>query len=297
MTSSIKKQINKVTALSESLRELEEKLEPLFSKPLPDTLGSLDTLQQAKLQVLLPYLINDLIFIYLKTRGIDPKTHAVVSELERVKQYFEKIKNAERSNQQRTTEIDKAAAGRFIKHAISEAKQNISTAESTSKEAGPSNSQSSTPIPVRVTEKMKEREEYLRRVAEESDSEEPGLDVIHDAAEERSMKVEEEETTEIRKETESMKLQEVTVSESLKKKRRRPINPFVPVSEARGEEPTSTSEINDKPRKKNKKLAAIIDNDASTDNASRASSDADTPKKAKSKKKRSKKKSRPEETS
>ncbi|OCB85576.1 C1D-domain-containing protein [Sanghuangporus baumii] len=295
MTSSIKKQTNKVTALSESLRELEEKLEPLFSKPLQDTLSSLDTLQQAKLQVLLPYLINDLIFIYLKTRGIDPKTHAVVSELERVKQYFEKIKDAEQSNQKRTTEIDKAAAGRFIKHAISEAKQNISTAESTSKEAGPSNSQISTSIPVRVIEKMKEREEYLRRVAEESDSEEHRLDVIDDAGEERGIKVVEKKTTEVCKETESMKLQEVTVSESPKKKRRRPIDPFGP----RGEEPISTLETSGEPepRKKNKKLTAVIDIDASTDNASRASSDADTPKEAKSKKKRSKKRSRPEETS
>ncbi|KAL5534035.1 hypothetical protein ACEPAG_495 [Sanghuangporus baumii] len=292
MTSSIKKQTNKVTALSESLRELEEKLEPLFSKPLPDTLSSLDTLQQAKLQVLLPYLINDLIFIYLKTRGIDPKTHTVVSELERVKQYFEKIKDAEQSNQKRTTEIDKAAAGRFIKHAISEAKQNISTAESTSKEAGPSNSQGSTSIPVRVTEKMKEREEYLRRVAEESDSEDPGLDVIDDAGEEKSIRMV-EETTEMRKETESTRLQEVTVSESPKKKRRRPTDPFGP----HRKEPTSTPETNDKPRKKNKKLAAVIDNDASTDNASRASSDADTSKEAKSKKRRNKKKNRPEDTS
>ncbi|KAL5495051.1 hypothetical protein ACEPAI_513 [Sanghuangporus weigelae] len=296
MTSSIKKQTNKVIALSESLRELEEKLEPLFSKSLPDTLDSLDTLQQAKLQVLLPYLINDLIFIYLKTRGIDPKTHAVVSELERVKQYFEKIKDAEQSNQKRTTEIDKAAAGRFIKHAISEAKQNISAADSTSKEAGPSNSQSSTSIPVRVTEKMKEREEYLRRVAEESDSEELGLDVIDDAADETSIKVVEKERTEVCKETESLKLQEVTVSESPKKKRRRPIDPFG-LSVAHGKEPISTSETNDKSRKKNKKLAAVIDKDASADNASRASSDAGNPKEAKSKKKRNKKKNRPEATS
>lgn len=99
MATDIKKQISKVTALRVSLQELEQKLEPLFSKPLQDTLESLDTLQQAKLQVVITYLINDLIFstqsfqwacvvlfmpilpVYLKTRGIDPKTHAVVSEL------------------------------------------------------------------------------------------------------------------------------------------------------------------------------------------------------------------------
>lgn len=94
-----KKAIAKVDALSASLDELESKLEPLFAKPLSETLGSLEAIQQAKLNVVLPYLINDLVFskfssflaalgcllyhysVYLKTRGADPKTHPVIGEL------------------------------------------------------------------------------------------------------------------------------------------------------------------------------------------------------------------------
>ena len=57
-----KKALSRVQALSGSLDELEKQLEPLFAKPLPETLGSLETIQQAKLNVVLPYLINDLIF-------------------------------------------------------------------------------------------------------------------------------------------------------------------------------------------------------------------------------------------
>lgn len=90
----------KLKTLNESLDELEEKLEPLFAQTLPEVLAGLETLQQAKLQVDIPYVVYDLIFsvcsldsppafcvfiafskVYLKTRGIDPKTHPVIGEL------------------------------------------------------------------------------------------------------------------------------------------------------------------------------------------------------------------------
>ena len=82
---------SKLTKLGKSLDELESQLEPLFSKSLPETLLALDTIQQAKLQVIIPYVVYDLVFgerapteqtfqtltcslVYLKSRGIDPKT-------------------------------------------------------------------------------------------------------------------------------------------------------------------------------------------------------------------------------
>ena len=87
----------RLSALNGSLDELEAQLEPLLAQSLPETLVGLDTLQQAKLQVAIPYLVYDLVFsasiclyhdlcswialVYLKTRGIDPKTHKVVQEL------------------------------------------------------------------------------------------------------------------------------------------------------------------------------------------------------------------------
>ena len=97
-TSKIK---SKLAALSVSFDDLEAHLEPLFSQPFPETIIALEPVQQAKLQTLVPYLVYDLIFssvskkyhrsltmlmirnatVYLKTRGIDPKTHPVVPEL------------------------------------------------------------------------------------------------------------------------------------------------------------------------------------------------------------------------
>jgi len=55
---------------------------------------------------------------YLRLNGTNAKEHPVFRELTRVKQYFEKIKLAESAGAKPTTQIDKAAAGRFIKHAL-----------------------------------------------------------------------------------------------------------------------------------------------------------------------------------
>lgn len=133
MTSQTEKAKAKLAILSSSLDDLEAHLEPLFAQTLPETVLGLEPIQQAKLQTVLPYLVYDLIFsayliltfrfllvltlwhvVYLKSRGIDPKTHSVVSELvrilvanaqlpcfhlkiyqDRVKQYFDKITAAE----------------------------------------------------------------------------------------------------------------------------------------------------------------------------------------------------------
>lgn len=55
---------------------------------------------------------------YLRLNGVNAKEHPVFRELTRVKQYFEKIKVAESAGTNPNTKLDKAAAGRFIKHAL-----------------------------------------------------------------------------------------------------------------------------------------------------------------------------------
>lgn len=97
MSSKTAKAKAKLSTLSASIDELEAHLEPLFGQTLPETILALEPIQQAKLQTVLPYLVYDLIFsesepfqhsrlismfsVYLKSRGIDPKTHPVVPEL------------------------------------------------------------------------------------------------------------------------------------------------------------------------------------------------------------------------
>lgn len=97
MASQTSKVRAKLASLNTSLSELESLLEPLLAQSLPESTLELEPLQQAKLQTVLPYVVYDLVFsefvvtaqgveysrsaVYLKTKGVDPKTHPVVSEL------------------------------------------------------------------------------------------------------------------------------------------------------------------------------------------------------------------------
>ncbi|KIW25134.1 uncharacterized protein PV07_10798 [Cladophialophora immunda] len=109
-----------VDELQENLEDLEDNLEPVLSGALSATTKKLPLLDRAKLNVLLVYSIESLIFSYLRLHGVQAKEHAVFKELTRVKQYFEKIKQSEATQQSSrpTLSLDKDAAGRFIKHAL-----------------------------------------------------------------------------------------------------------------------------------------------------------------------------------
>ncbi|KAK0246168.1 Sas10/Utp3/C1D family-domain-containing protein [Armillaria nabsnona] len=179
MTTETAKAKSKLAILSSSLSELESQLEPLFTQTLPETLLSLEPIEQAKLQTLLTYVTYDLVFIYLKSRGIDPKTHPVVSELDRIKGYFDKIDKAEKP-ETRHIEIDKAAAGRFIKHAITQAKLGRPPGEAPLE---PTPGPSGVRVPVKVTEKMLQRQQYEKEMKERDaaeGSEESDLEVFDD---------------------------------------------------------------------------------------------------------------------
>jgi len=180
---------SKLAKLDKSLDQLESHLEPLLAQSLPETLLALDTLQQAKLQVVIPYVVYDLVFVYLKSRGIDPKTHRVVAELDRVRQYFEKITHAEESDRKRKLGIDKAAAGRFIKHAITQALKPPSADEPSVAEA----STSSERVPVKITSKMAARAQYEKELEELESEQEEDLAVFDDDEDPEAMDAEDGE--------------------------------------------------------------------------------------------------------
>ncbi|OCK80781.1 hypothetical protein K432DRAFT_352391 [Lepidopterella palustris CBS 459.81] len=105
--------------LDENIDDLEEALEPLLKVPITDFASKLPLLDKAKLHVLTTYAIESILFSYLQLNGIKAKEHPVFTELTRLKQYFEKIKQAETGPLKRALVLDKQAAGRFIKHALS----------------------------------------------------------------------------------------------------------------------------------------------------------------------------------
>ncbi|KAJ7492127.1 Sas10/Utp3/C1D family-domain-containing protein [Mycena latifolia] len=161
----------KLDSLTASLSGLESTLAPLFAQTLPETTVALTPIEQAKLQTLLPYLVYDLVFIYLKSKGIDPKSHPVIGELTRVRKYFDKISSAENPDTPRVA-LDKGAATRFIKHAITQSKLGESSADVPA--------EPSTFVPIKVTSKMAERAEYEAELRARGDvsSEEEDLEII-----------------------------------------------------------------------------------------------------------------------
>lgn len=117
-----------LSELSSSLSRLESSLEPLLAIPLDQLVhdAELDPLAQARLQVLASYVVHDLVWVYLKTAGVEPAAHPVMEEIERLKGYFGKLKAAqsgttpasEAKPSRPRMQLDKAAANRFISAAI-----------------------------------------------------------------------------------------------------------------------------------------------------------------------------------
>ncbi|KAK3674364.1 hypothetical protein LTR78_005833 [Recurvomyces mirabilis] len=106
-----------VDDLTGNVDDLEESLAPLLKTALSTSTSKLPLLDKAKLYVLATYAINSVLFSALRLNGVDAKTHPVFQELNRVKEYFAKIKAAESVGQRRTTTVDKDAAARAERQA------------------------------------------------------------------------------------------------------------------------------------------------------------------------------------
>ncbi|XP_018787314.1 PREDICTED: nuclear nucleic acid-binding protein C1D [Bactrocera latifrons] len=77
----------------------------------------LSTQEKVKLDNYLAYAINSLYWMHVKLRGDDPNEHGIKNELSRVRQTIVRDKQIYEHNTIRPV-IDKAAAGRFIKHGL-----------------------------------------------------------------------------------------------------------------------------------------------------------------------------------
>lgn len=125
-------------ALSSSFTDLNSILQPLLAHNYEALNAALQSnsstaeksedelhgrLDAARMQVSVAYVLMDLVWILLKTKGVDPTHHPVMQELERVKSYFGKIKRVqdnekEPETNEKATRVDRSAAGRFIRAAL-----------------------------------------------------------------------------------------------------------------------------------------------------------------------------------
>lgn len=132
-----------ITELNSSLDGIETNLAPFLGRPLKDMVEELPPLEAAKLYVVGACAINTLFYIYLKTQGVDPATHPVKEEMERVKAYFKKVQavSVEQTKQESNINLNVQAANRFIAAALGgeEAdalkQENKKLAEATAKDA------------------------------------------------------------------------------------------------------------------------------------------------------------------
>ncbi|KAK7731364.1 hypothetical protein SLS57_001303 [Botryosphaeria dothidea] len=104
-----------VEALDDNIDDLEDALGPLLQTALSAHASKLPLLDKAKLYTLVTYAIESILFSYLNLNGVKAKEHAVFTELTRVRQYFQKIKQVEEAPIKPNQTLDKAAANRFIK--------------------------------------------------------------------------------------------------------------------------------------------------------------------------------------
>lgn len=108
--------------LVSNIDELEQALQPLLAQALSASTSRLPLLDKAKLYILTTYALESILFSYLRLHGTEAKSHPVFQELNRVKEYFAKIKTAEEigaGGSTRKVGLDKGAAGRFIKAGLS----------------------------------------------------------------------------------------------------------------------------------------------------------------------------------
>lgn len=110
-----------LAAFEGSLDSVEDMLNCMMSVSRSD-LQKLDPLEQAKLDLVSAYTLNSLFWVYLITQGVNPKEHPVKQELDRIRTYMNKVKEAAEKKKGPTAKLDKAAASRFIKSALWEPK-------------------------------------------------------------------------------------------------------------------------------------------------------------------------------
>ncbi|KAI1140658.1 Sas10/Utp3/C1D family-domain-containing protein [Hypoxylon sp. FL0543] len=106
--------------LDDEIDNLEEALQPILNN-VSDVANKLPLLDKAKLYVLVTYSIESMLFSSLRLNGVNAKEHPVFKELTRVRQYFDKIKNAENPPQKKPEQsLNKEAAIRFIRADLAE---------------------------------------------------------------------------------------------------------------------------------------------------------------------------------
>ncbi|XP_050308910.1 nuclear nucleic acid-binding protein C1D [Anthonomus grandis grandis] len=108
------------TAIKQKLTNLQDsldKIQKITDIALEADTEKLTLKDKVYFNLFLGYALNTLYWMYLKTKGEDPNNHDVKNQLNRIKEYMVKAKQAHDRHTIRPV-IDIDAAKRFIKHGI-----------------------------------------------------------------------------------------------------------------------------------------------------------------------------------
>jgi len=91
-------------------------IEKLLQTRLDADYNSMSMVDKIKHDLLIAFMLNSLYWMYLRLGGVDPTTHKIKSELDRIKTTMDRAKGImAKPNMPR---VDKAAVGRFVEHAL-----------------------------------------------------------------------------------------------------------------------------------------------------------------------------------
>ncbi|KAM9804403.1 nuclear nucleic acid-binding protein C1D [Neosynchiropus ocellatus] len=107
---------DQLKAFDSSVSSVKTMLEKMISLPKNDVVEKLDSLDQAKLDLMSAYTLNSLFWMYLVTQGVNPREHGIKQELERIRTYMNRVK--EISDKKKAARLDKGAAARFVRSAL-----------------------------------------------------------------------------------------------------------------------------------------------------------------------------------
>ncbi|EGD72524.1 hypothetical protein PTSG_00547 [Salpingoeca rosetta] len=126
-----------VDKLDEALQRVDPIVRELTAADPAELRSRLTAVESAKMDLMTAYTMNSLFWMFLSSRGIDPKTHPVRKELDRIKEYMARVQKAENpdARDEAQPSVNKAAAKRFVKAALSNAGDNTGQEEQTAKKA------------------------------------------------------------------------------------------------------------------------------------------------------------------
>nr|CAH7761888.1 unnamed protein product [Callosobruchus chinensis] len=107
-----------IQAKLQNFHENIQKIEEIINLAVTsDIYSNLSLKEKIDYDLFMAYALNTLYWLYLKTKNVDPNKNEIKNQLQRIKEYMIKAKQAH-ERQTIRPRLDKPAANRFVKHGL-----------------------------------------------------------------------------------------------------------------------------------------------------------------------------------